>query len=299
MMADKEEEIIVSRTPNKDTDRMAFSLERWFDGVRVTLLVENNLFAEIKQLVEKKDRFEALEQTRKGLDNIRKDITELKAQRTQLQPEIDKLTVQQRPRRLATYDEQMRKIEDGEKNLTEFLAALETRQKEENDPERRKLIDKEAKAKVLEEKDLEYGQAIKIYQELIAAGFDAKRLTDKVKQLETLWSPPNAKTEFIRAREFIFQEWSKPLDVERLSASMEQAREALKAYKAVDNPLGPRKLSDGAIAHGMRLKGMLENLKAINADEALRIEAISAVIEALEKLNQDAEDYLNKAATKK
>lgn len=290
LVTDREEEVVVSRNPSRDNDRFRFQLDRWADGIRLTQLVVNNIFKEVKNLVETKERLQAVQQAREGLVQIRKDLKDLIAQRAILQAEMDKIPAQQRPR-LTAYDEQIKRIEEGEKDLTAFLTNVEKIEREENDPKRRDQLAEEKQGELFE-KDLELGKAIDVYKKLASAGFDEARLKEKIKQLETLWAPSGAKPEFLKARAFIFEEWTRTLDLPQLNASLPQARQSLQMYQSLHNPLGPKKLLDSTIAHAVRLKGQLDKLNPVNPQDEIAIEEINKLSTELGKLAEDAQAVL-------
>src|SRR5262249_34876153 len=154
----------------------------------------------------------------------------------------------------------------------------------EKDPERRALVEKVDRAKLLEVA-AEYDQAIALYEQVVAnTKFTIGGVVEHLEQRKQAWQIKTG--EQGEARAYIYRVWPK-LDTAGLPQGIAKAAEHLKALKDADDHLTPRKLLIGINAHAARLTEELKGLKEVNADDENKIKVIKQAAEALQKLNDE------------
>jgi len=292
LVADRVEPITI-RSTGDDVSAFRFRKDGWVQDVNVSYMVQTNFFREIKEFVQAGQRGQALSRAREGLTRSHDDRKRLNEERDELVKEAAKVPEASRPNLpvlLAASDLQLKKVKEGEHELQVFKDSLEKINHEENDPVRKELLAKLQGVQLLESQ-AELGKAIDLVKDLIAKGLNDQAVKDKLAQLEKLWKTDGS-PEHEKARAFIYNVWANPLSATDLGDKLEMARNALTVCKQKGDLVGPKKLLDGTIAHGPRLKKELDKLDSVNPEDQEQIKAIQGIARGLDRLLQDADGYL-------
>jgi len=286
LVADQVEEVLVSVSGDV-FDSQRFRVAGWVRNVADCSLVQNNLFQEIRDLsANPEQRAQALERARAGLQRTSDDMSRLGIEREELLRDISQQPPDKRPN-LAGPEERLKKLQQGVKELEDFLAQLEKIDKEENDPKRKELLAEVKRADLLA-KEAELGKAIEILEKVVG-DMEAPELKQKLEVLQKAWEPRSMA--HAAARRFIYDVWP-GLDTKGVHERLEDARKAFAECKKVGDPIGPKKLLNVTIIHGGRLETELGKLNEANEDEANQIKLIKEINAALEKLAKDVNAYL-------
>jgi hypothetical protein len=244
-------------------------------------------------------REEALGKARAGLADLHAEIGslrfELAAIRTRAGQAISGMGAL-----LGPADDRMSQLRAREEQLSGFVASLEKALKEENDPKRRELREKAARAQLLED-DAEFERAIQLYAEVVKeAGEIAKdpasqaAVKEYARRLDVLrrdWAVKN--DEHKKARDFVYSQWPAFATAEQLKAHLSETRQAFDVLKKNNDRLTPLRLLRANTAHATRLAKRLNEIAASGTTDE-RKEGI-AVQEELDKLTKDVTAYLNPA----
>jgi hypothetical protein len=272
---------------------LELQVQGWKNEVSNSMVVQVRLFEELQKLgANPEQRAAALTKAREGLKRSEGDYARLQAARNELLKEAPgrKLDLPEDDRRLT-------ELKNGQTALRQFIEEQEKINKEENSPERKALLDKVARAKLLEQ-DAELEQALKLYREALAGGLKDEELRSYVEDLQKLWTPIDEKDsrypKFMEARTFIYNTWP-GLDAAGLKERMGDALKALEACEQAKDIIGPLKLFKTTVAHADRLRQEREKLKPeLHPDDEKPAETIREVSPKLKKLAEDINTYLNK-----
>jgi hypothetical protein len=272
---------------------LELQVQGWKNEVSNSMVVQVRLFEELQKLgANPERRAAALVKAREGLKRSEGDYARLQAARNELLKEAPgrKLDLPEDDRRLT-------ELKNGQAALRQFIEEQEKIDKEENSPERKALLDKVARAKLLEQ-DAELEQALKLYREALEGGLKDEGLRSHVEELQKLWTPIDEKDsrypKLMEARTFIYNTWP-GLDAAGLKERMGDARKALEACEQAGDVIGPLKLFKTTVAHADRLRQEREKLKPeLHPDDEKPAETIREVSPKLKKLAEDINTYLNK-----
>jgi hypothetical protein len=266
-----------------------FSARRvaWERSVSESLLVQVGLFKEIQELAAKpENRERALERARAGVQRTRDDYSTLAGRRDELAREAARSNIQFNP---AREERRLKDLKEGGELLQKFIDEQEVINARETDPTRKGWRSDVERGKLLE-KDLEFGQALAIYNRVLAAGMNSPELVKHRDELARLWKPKSDAHR--RARSFIYLTW-KDLDTAGLKARMKDARAAFEECKRAGDLIGPQKLLLTGAAHAERLKVELSGLQPnINIDDEKPAKVIEEVSKGLQELATDIQAYL-------
>jgi tetratricopeptide (TPR) repeat protein len=273
-------------------DPLLIQRESWVQAVAFSYLRQANQFKEIQtQATQPGQRAKALETAQTELERSRADYSRLTSERSDLVSKAEKLPVKPRLN-LAASDERLQRIKEGADELEGFIAQLQKIEKEENDPARKEALAQIERAKLLE-REGEIGKALAIYEKLLKQGAKVVNLQQKVDELRTIWVPKNEK--HAKARTFIFDVWP-TLDNVGLKAHLEEARQALETCKKESDTLGPQKLLDATVAHGLRMEREVVDLKPnLNLEDEKPARLIEELTPQLERLAREIDTYLKRA----
>lgn len=146
---------------------------------------------------------------------------------------------------------------------------------------RAKLLEKYARAKLLEE-EAEYAQALALYDEILKASPKEANVRADRDRLARAWQLHGPEHE--QARKFIYEVWP-TLNLKGLQDHLGQARDALKVFEKVGDRLTPRKLLRSSPALVTALKKRVEQLQRLDSEDARaetkRLEELGRSFEAL------------------
>lgn len=270
-----------------------FRLEGWLREISDSILVQNNLFKELKGLTtDPKQRTAALDKARAGMERSRRDHQRLTIEREQLKKEFASLIDANR-NAFNQADDRLRKIKQGESELESFVIQLEKIDREEKSPERQKWLAEIERAKLLE-RDAEYGKAIAIYQKVLEEGYQSEKLKKDIADLKKAWETDDEDLQL--ARGFIYNVWP-GLENTGLKERLPDVKNAFAVCKKKRDLLGPKRLLDATVAHGIRMEKELSELKpTINVDDEKPSELIKELSGELGKLTSDIDVYLKSAS---
>ena len=140
------------------------------------------------------------------------------------------------------------------------------------------------------EEAAEYGQAIALYEKIMADGSADASLKSRLEKLQSAWAIKSDKHR--QARAFIYETWPEAKDAAQMKSLMSEARRAFETCRGYGDWLRTRKLFKVNIALGSKLARELEALKKDTEDERKAVETINGVIEDLKKLNEDVAKFL-------
>ncbi len=292
-------QVPLSVSTDSNIDQVRFRADGWTRAVAESLQVQNHLMTEVLALSKQQDQLaQAMTKSREAIQRTEEDVKRLKSERTELLKEANDLGVS-RPN-LTASEERLKKIEAGKEELARFLAQLEKNDKEINDPQRKKWLNELERARLLV-KEAEVAQALEIYEQVVK-GLNSPAVKEEMEQLKKDWEPRDEKHR--KARQFIWEEWSKPLSAVQLAELMKEtnepnARAVLKECESVRDLFGLKKLLDVTVNHSGRLLEELGKLNAINVDDERKIEEIKDANGKLEKLAQEANVSLQQLASDK
>jgi hypothetical protein len=147
-------------------------------------------------------------------------------------------------------------------------------------------------AKMLErarlfEAEADFDQAIALYEKVLKASPEQRKVKDHLAKLKADWSlkdHPKHKD----ARAFLVSTWPR-LEVPELKNKLDKAHEALAVCKIVGDKLTPLKVVQADIAHAAHLTKYLDTLKRQDSvDNRAQAKAVGQVIEGLARLHQEA-----------
>jgi hypothetical protein len=262
----------------------------WQRSVADSVTLQNLLFKRLGTLSAKGDqREEVIKEAEAGVKRSQEDHATLIAEKEELRKEVES-----KGSRFETpaEDRHLQALKDGENVLQQFITEQRKIDKTENDPKLKKWRSEVQAGKLLE-KDLEIGEAIKIYERIKSEGFQNDELNRHLEELQKIWKPLDEK--HTEAREFIYRTWPM-LDSAGLEENLPKVRQAFDKCKAARDLISIQKLLKGTEAHADRLAKELSELHPdlVIGDEqkAMPLKKVSAEIV---KLGNDINAFLAKA----
>jgi hypothetical protein len=259
--------------------------------VAESYLVQVELFKKINALTAKPDQLQrAVEEVRKALDRSKEDRARLGAERDALMAQARNLPKPSQPN-LTASERLLAQIESGEAQLRKHLTQLEEDLSKEKDPKRQRWLADVQKGKVLEEQ-FEVGEAIKVYEKVLAEGFENMELSKHLEDLKKKWETDDESQK--DARQFIYYVWP-TLDNAGLKANLAKAEQMLDVCRKKGDTIAAGRLFRATEAHAVRMKKELDALKPeINVDDEAPAKLIKEVAPGLEKLARDVQEFLNR-----
>jgi hypothetical protein len=286
--------VVVSVTLLDENDTLlADSAKKaWKLSVYDSYQVQSNVFTELLKKSEKKaPRAELIELAKEAQTRSAEDRQRLMEERERAYngnlSDADQ-------RDLAQANQRLKAIQDGERELEEYIKKQEAIDKVESRPEQKQWEEQIVRAQLLE-KELEYGKAIAIYSGLLEQPGDFKDRKDveeHLKKLRQLWEPKSEKHR--EARAFIYNTWP-TLDTAALPKQMATAQAALKTCREAGDIISPQKLYLGIQIHATRLLQESKGLNQINIEEAEQLKVIKEIAAHLTQLEADIKAYLDQA----
>jgi hypothetical protein len=292
LVADRLVVVPISAAEEKNA-LLPLQVQAWRNDVSYSMVVQVQLFKQIEKLAANPEqRAAALNKAREGLKRSERDYSGLEAARNQLLKEAPGGKLD-----LADEDLRLKELKNGQATLKHFIEEQEKIDQEENSPERKALLAKVSRGKLLEQ-DAELGQALDLYREALKGGLKDGSLRRHVEDLQKLWMPIDENDKryarFMEARAFIYKVWP-TLDAAGLKERLGEARKALQACEEAGDVVGPLKLFKTTAAHADKLRQEREKLNpALNVDDEKPAELIREVSPGLKKLAEDINNYLAK-----
>jgi hypothetical protein len=308
LVEDRLENLVVSITTDPGA-LLAEHLDAWTQKVRESYLVQVNFFREINRLGAKleenkegdKDlsaraeiRAQSLKRAEAGLERSKKDYAGLAAERTDLLNEARQTPGAKQPD-LATGNNLLQQIKEGEEKLSEHIVRMRKIEEEENDPKRKEWLARVEQGTLLEE-ELEFEKAIALYKQVLKDGLQNDKLQKHLADLEKRWNTDDPKLK--EARKFIYDVWP-GLDTPGLKNRIGDAEKALNDCIAAGDFIGPQKMLKVAAAHATRMDKELKELKDYNIDDEMPIRVIKELSPQLRSLINAIDAHLKKAQPEK
>jgi hypothetical protein len=266
--------------------------DRWLHRVFDTMEVAGNVVREFNTA---QSRSDAQKKAQEGLNTLEHDLNNLNEEHENLKREFAQLPPESRPS-LAEGEQHLQELQALRQQLEGHVASLDKVVKDETDPKRLKWQKMVVQARALQD-SADYGQAIKLYEEVVAESNDdnVRKELDKLKEA---WKVKNQQHE--QAREFIYKTWSQLTKVSELKDNLSKAQKAFKTCQAVGDKLSPRMLLKANLAHATRLAREVETFRPQeNEDERKLVDKIYALVKDLEELSKEIESYLGKGKSDK
>lgn len=258
-----------------------------------SLLVQADLRKELNRLMGLGAGQQAtvLEKAREGLKALQNDeagfgkaLAELRAAAKELPPSVTFS--------LAEGDQRLQEIHTRRGELQQFIASVEDIIKKQNDPKRREWQASVERGRLLE-KEAEFDEAIKLYEQVAAESNDAD-IKKYAEELKKNWEPKNAA--HAQARTFIYQTWARLDTAAKIKDNLEMARSAFQTCRDAGDKRTVLKLNLACIALAGKLNEQLKDLRPQeNEDDQEKSKVIIEVAESLEKLLREVVAYLRPA----
>ncbi len=290
LVSDRQLVVEITTQRNDVATEVALKARTWQHDVAECYLVQVELFKKINSLTAKPDQLaRALEEVRNTLERSKADRARLATERDALLAKARNLPKPAQPN-LAASDRLLTQLESGENQLRKHLTQLEEDLRKENDPKRRDWLNRVNQGKLLEE-DFEVGKAIKIYEKVLAEGFENADLSKHLEELKQKWEPKSE--EHKDARQFIYFVWP-TLDNAGLKANLPKAEQVLAVCKKEGDTIAAGRLFRATEAHAVRMKKESDSLHPdLIVDHEAPAKLIQEVAPGLEKLARDIQAFLN------
>jgi len=266
------------------TEPPAFLTERslWEQSLLNEQVTLGDLFPSLNKEVETR-REATLDRARKALDHLSQQIHLLNQQREGLVAQA-KPANGGKPLDLSKGERSLADVRAGRDQLAVWLAQWEKVQKEGTSPDARAAQADFVQAHNLE-LDGDYGRAIELYNKVQAKTKDAK-LEQRLLRLNAAWEVKNDKHRAARA--FVYETWPKLESPATMKERVKQAQEALDAFRAVKDPLGPVKLLKVALLHSNKLEQDSKRLSDTSEDDLKAAKDLDEVLGPLADLIKQA-----------
>jgi hypothetical protein len=288
-----DQQVVVSMSlTEKDTTPLEFRKRSWKQDVLDSYAVQADAFTRLQQMSAKKEtpRADLIATANEGAKRSTDDLQRLMAERQELFGGQAPTDADRRD--LAQADPRLKAIREGADELRRFAERQAEIDKEENSPERKRVAEEIERGKLLE-RDGELGQAIEVYEKILASGFKSEELEARVKKLRELWTPKSEK--HAAARKFIYEAFP-TLDTAALQMQIKAADEALDECIAAGDTIGPQKMYKGIQLHAGRLLKEGEALQdKVDDDSRKQLKMIGELGAELTKLEAKIKAFLEKA----
>lgn len=265
--------------------QLLFRKGLWESGLYEELLAQNEVVKSLNALLKANKHKEALDKAQKSLEMLLKSLAAFTQEQKELAvvPSATRLDLSQGAARLA-------ELGTARDHLQGFLSAVERIVKEENDPARIQAKTIYEQARILEDREADYGKAIELYEQAQAGANDAK-LGERLKRLKAVWETKDDKHR--EARTFIFTVWAQEVNAATMLGRIDEARRAFEVCRDRKDPLGPRRLLKVATLHSARLAKQLEGLSPdVNDGDVKPARELAEVIEKMVPLLRDVNAHV-------
>ena len=290
LVTDRQLVVGITAARNDVATEVALKAAAWQREVADSYLVQVQLFKDINNLTAKPDQLQrAVDEVRKALDRSKEDRARLGAERDAFMAEARKLPKPSQPN-LAASERLLTQIESGETQLRKHLNQLEEDLRKESDPKRKDWLARVKQGQLLEE-DFEIEKAIKVYEKLLAEGFENADLSKHLDELKKKWETDDEAHK--DARQFIYHVWP-TLDNAGLKANLNKAEEELAVCRKHGDTYAAGKLFRATEAHAVRMGKEAAELKpTINVDDEGPYKLIQEVTPGLTKLATEIKKFLD------
>jgi tetratricopeptide (TPR) repeat protein len=244
--------------PAGGAQQLTFRRDLWIGQTYDSLRALVDLFKELEVLLKERKRDEALTRAQAGLAGVKEDVTRFVQQRDELMKDAHGVDL-----KLGNGDQAVQQLRGLQDKLQNVVAKLEKGAKEEKDPKRLELQGKVSQAQLLEDQ-AEFGKALELYEQVLAAVPDDGELRKKYDKLKADWQPKDDKHK--QARDFIYTTWP-GLDPLKLLSRLEEAQRAFQVCKQAGDRLGPQKLLAATVEHATKLQEKFNALKPDDSDD--------------------------------
>jgi hypothetical protein len=257
-------------------------LRRVYDEVRMSSERALELSGELNRSLEV-----ALESGRKSLPLLQAELKYLNRERD----EISRLAKEKN----LSYDlregeQQIDELRRRVKDLQAIVQRLERIIKEAAGSEKALGLHKLLERAGLFEKEAEFHQAIRLYEQVVRASPDQAKVKAHLDQLKQAWTDKGERHK--KARKFVYETWP-TLDVADLQKNLATAKDALAACREAGDKLTPQKLLRVNATHTANLNKQLDSLKRRdsedNRDQAKTLVQLS---EGLLRLHNEAATFV-------
>ena len=278
-------EVIASKDSNT---LFSMSKSRWQIEVADSVQMQANLFKSLEKLgANPANRTEIITLAKSGMNRAKKDRDALRKQREEL------LERYKKDPKTPIEDRRLDQLEEYEQALVQFINEQEKIEATENDPKQKRWLSEIERAKLLE-KELEFGKALEIYENVLKDGYENADLYKYVKNLHKDWDPRSKEQE--EARGFIYRVWP-TLDISRLEEKIPAARDAFQKCKDAGDLISIRKLLKGTEGHAGGLAKKLAELRPdLIIEDEKEAQQYKKVSEQIAKLGEDVQEYLKTRA---
>jgi len=282
-----DESTIVCRVrANPEADAQAqleLSRDRWVRRIYDLLLAAVNRVQTLNQRLSSA-RPDALAIARAGLEGLKEDIDNLQLEHDQLRDagkgKLD----------LSEGEQRLEELRLHRAKLTHFVDNFERVLQKENSAEAKALRTRLERGPLLEAQG-EIDEAIKLYRQILEESPDQPNVRSHLQALAQAWEIKNNPAH-LEARNFIYNEWSRPLDTAGLQALLPRARQALEVFQKAGDRLSVRKLVLAELTHVAALSKRLEVVRQRESeDNGTEARTIGQLAEALAGLHRDAVAY--------
>jgi hypothetical protein len=288
MLDDRTLDCLVSIRPG-DEERAQKRLrrDRWLRRLYDDLRVAADRVADLNELGKKSLREDALARARAGLQSLKAELQSLHEEHDRLRRE-DGLDLAEGEQRLAD-------LEKRRQELDHFVTRLDQILKEEKDPRRRELLGMIEQARLLETQ-AEFGQALALYDKVLAADPKQTKVAERRGRLSRAWAIPDGDEAHRKARALIYEAWPKAQSPQELEKGLAEVRKAFEVCRRAGDALSPQKILRADVRHSDSLTKRLASLRPRSREDDRKEAAVIArVAEGLKKLHEEVAAYLKAA----
>jgi hypothetical protein len=272
--------------------QLSLRCDRWIRRAFDSLDVANSMFRGINESKEA-PRAVVKAKAQAGLRRLQADIVSLSKERNDLRDDAAKMKYG--PLDLGDGEKGLQDLESQRDALQRYIAELDEVIVKETDPQRKKWKERAQQASLLEN-DLQFAQAIELYEQVLSQGADDPKLRKHLETLKQGWALKGDKTKHQKARSFIYEAWPLAETLAKLKATLPEAQEAFATCQAVGDYLTPQMLHKVNLAHRSRILKELDALSPQEKDDDRKTaETILTLDAELKKFNQEVADFVAKA----
>jgi tetratricopeptide (TPR) repeat protein len=235
------------------------------------------------------DREGALSTAQAAVTGLQGEIEHLQKERDELRELGDKLSKGSLD--LSAGDQALEQLRQVQGILTSTAANIQNVLAEENSEQRKNLRSMLERANLLETQ-ADYDEAIKLYQKVLAESPNESQVKKRLQGLEEAWRIKDNPAHQ-QARDFIYNDWARPLDIAGIKAALPGALKALGELKKAGDHLSARKFVLADLVHAATIAKRLETLnhQRVTEDTVNETRTIRQLAEALDQLHNEAVAY--------